>query len=141
MAFREIFGVARTSAALPAAGAYDTAPISIVTNTYKEVSFKIGYTRGGAAGALTYKIEFSDDNVNWYQQAEIQAPTITPGSDEVDVTQRTEIKYVATGANQENFMSPTLAVSGRWTRIVMRESGNVGAPGTALATVFMQGDS
>lgn len=144
MSFREITGVARTSATLPAGAVYDTSPISIPVNQYKTITFHISYTRGAAGGAVTYKVEWSNDisvtSPQWFQMTEVQAPAIAAGSDVVDVTQRAEIRYQATGATVERFTSPTLAVSGKFVRIVMRESGVAGNPGTAAATFYMQGE-
>lgn len=141
MAFREIFGIAKESAVLPAAGVYDPSPLGIACNQYKEASFKVSYTRGGAGGAVTYKIEFSDDGLKWFQVCEVQKPNVVTGTDVVDLTQRAEIKYGSTGATIERFMTPTFAVSGQFIRIVMKESGAVGTPGTAAAKYFFQGDS
>lgn len=140
MATHVYTGTARASAALPAAGAYDSSPTSIATNNFNEFTPLFKYTRGGAAGAVTYKVEISNDNSNWYQIGELKSGTTTAGSDTVDLQQRAEISYTATSASAESFTGPTFTVAADWFRIVCKESGNAGAPGTLAVTFTARGD-
>lgn len=133
-------GTARASAVLQAAGAYDTSPIPLPDNTFTELTFFIAYTRGGAGGAISYKVEFSNDGFTWYQTAQFSPPAIAAGADSVFLTQRNELKYQATGATQERFTSPTFTVVGQFARISAKESGAVGTPGTALIEYHIRGD-
>lgn len=141
--FQTYENFARASAILPAAGAYDSSPTSIATNGFKQISFQIAYTRGAAGGAVTYKIEYSNTGfpTDFYQICEFQPPAIVAGSDVVIPAQRSEIKYQATGATIEKFMSPTFTVAGQFVRIVMKESGAVGTPGTAAVRYYLRGDA
>ncbi len=140
MAAFENTGTARASAALPAAGAYDSSPTPIAGDTYKKVCFFISYTRGGAGGAVTYKVELSNDAITWYQFSELQSTATVTGSDTVDLQQRAEVKYTSTGASAERFVTPTFLISSKYFRIVMKESGAVGTPGTASAEYQEKGD-
>lgn len=132
-------GIAR-SGNLPAAGAYDTNPKTLECNTFKEISFLIRYTRGGGGGAITYKVEFSNDQVNWYQTAQFQAPAVVAGSDSIFLSQRNEIKYQATSANTEDFMTPTYTVPSQFVRISAKESGTPLTPGSANIEFQFRGD-
>lgn len=125
------FGTARAAAILPAAGAYDLSPTAIATENFNEASFMISYTRGGANGAITYKVELSEDGTDWFQTADVRPGAYTAGNDLVDPTQRVEFLYTATGNANEKVMSPTFIVAAKFFRVVAKESGNVGAPGTA----------
>lgn len=140
MATANYITTARASAALPAAGAYDASPVTIPDNQGAEVTFYFDYTRGGAAGAFQYKIENSIDGVNWYQQASVQELPIVAGTDLVAVSQRASISYTATGASKESFSSETLTVASTYIRILAKETGNVGSPGTLAITVFVRID-
>lgn len=140
MATHVYTGTARASAALPAAGAYDLAPESLATNNYNEFTPMFSYTRGGAAGSVTYKVEISNDKTNWYQISEMKSGTLAAGSDTVDLLQRAEITYTATSASAENFTGPTFTVAANWFRIVCKESGNAGAPGTVSVIFYTRGD-
>lgn len=132
-------GIARVSSVLPAAGAYDSEPISVPLQNMSEVTFMCEYTRGGASGAVTFKLQFSNDKSNWYDVAELQSATLSAGVDVADLIQRANISYTATGATAELFMTPTFTTAGQWFRIVAKESGNVGAPGTLLVEYFLRG--
>ena len=133
-------GTARASAVLPAAGAYDTSPTAICMNTTREVAFLISYTRGGVAGAVTYKIEMTNDGTNWYQCADVMEAAVVAGSDSLNLQQRSAFSYTATGGSAEKFMSQSYVVSATFVRIVFKESGNVGAPGTVFCEYHLKGD-
>lgn len=140
MAFRDDPKVARVSAALAAAGAFDTTPIELAVNVQDDITFHFGYTRGGAAGGFKYKVEFSIDKIKWAQVAFVEAVAIVAGADQVNKTQRTSLNYVATGATKERFTSPTFkCAAGRFCRISAAETGNVGAPGTLEIDAFIVG--
>lgn len=131
--------IVRASGVLPAAGAYDSSPASIAVENAQELVFLIAYTRGAAGGAVTAKVEFSDDNVTWFQSGHLNAPVFAAGSDSVFGLQRAEVKYQATGAAQELFLTPSFTVAARWCRISLKESGAVGTPGTASVRVQLRG--
>ncbi len=132
--------VAPSSAILLGSGAYDDNPIIISCVIGKEIAFGISYTRGGASGAVSYKVEFSNNQYNWFQSSAVSEGTTSLGSDTVSLTQRNEIKYQATGVSLERVMSPNFIVSGKFVRISAKESGAVGTPGTCAIEYFLIGD-
>lgn len=140
MALARYTGTARASAALPAAGAYDSSPTQISCDTFNELTFLVRYTRGGAGGAVTYKVEFSNDASIWYQNSDTEIGDVTAGSDTINLTQRAESSYQATSASAENFTTQTFTVLGNFCRIVMKESGAVGTPGTASCEFYLRRD-
>lgn len=127
--------IARASAVLPAAGAYDTTPVVMDASEFEVVSFYCKYTRGAAGGRVRLKIEVSPESSgsNWYQVSTIAIGTVTPGADSVSAIQREAVEYGATGAGAEAFVYGPVGL-GRTihrVRIAAAESGVVGTPGTA----------
>jgi hypothetical protein len=140
------FQVARTSVALAGAGAYDASPLAMICAGFDSAVLYFSYTRGGAAGAFKFKIEVSphasDSSTydNWFQATIYDGGTVTAGADTTSTTQREEVSYTATSANEEKFAYGQVQLGGgiQRMRVVCAESGNVGAPGTlqALATFW-----
>jgi len=134
-------GKARNSVILPTSYT-SSQSISIKCDEYGFVVFNIGYTRGGAGGAVSYKIEFSnnpDDSTSWAQGSFISSQSLAQGTDLKNWVQRVEQEYVATGDGLERFMTDSYIVSGEYVRLVLRESGNLGSPGIADADFFLNG--
>lgn len=131
------FATLRASAALPAAGALATGT-SFPIDQGTEITLYLTYTRGGAAGAFQYVIEFSIDGSTWYQQAAVQEQAIAAGTDVSALSQRAYVSYTATSASAESFCSDTFTVPANWMRINVRETGNVGAPGTLSINGFLR---
>lgn len=132
-------GTARAEAVLPAAGAYDASPTSISCEGFEDIAFQIAYGRGAVNGAVTFKVEFSNNDTNWFQTAKLE--TVTPfaaGADSVENTQKVEFKYTSTGV-VDFFMTPTFHIGGKWCRISLKESGVAGTPGTAAVLFYQRG--
>ena len=133
---------ARAAAILTAAGAFDAAPTALYCPDMDFVTLYITYTRGGAAGALTFKIEVSPRTVdsgilqNWYQAAILAGGAVVAGGDTTSLTQREETEYTPLTANAEMYVYGPVELRSTVERIrvVCAESGNVGAPGTAQIT-------
>jgi len=140
------FQVARASAALPAAGAYDPAPLEMMCAGFNSAVLYFSYVRGGAAGAFKFKIEVSphaSDSLiypSWFQATLYEDGGVTTGADTTSETQREEVLYTATSANEEKFAYGNIQLGGgiQRIRVSCAESGNVGAPGSlqALATFW-----
>ncbi len=126
--------VARVSAVLPAAGAWDVAPIEMPCAGFDRVLFYFTYTRGGAGGDMRFRIEQAPDSAGavWYQASDIGISVVASGADNVDNVQRAIIEYGSTGPGAELYMYGPfeLQEAVERIRIVCCESGNVGAPGT-----------
>jgi len=139
--------VAKISAALPGAGAWDT-PLELFCSSAESESLFFTYTRGGAAGAFDFQIFVSPYSVaanvpagaqEWLAMSLYNAAAIVVGADAQSREQREYITYQATGAAVEAFVYGTLTLGGTYERIRVRarESGNVGAPGTLAITLTL----
>lgn len=130
--------VARASAALPAAGAYDAAPTELYCPGFENVLLSFEYTRGGAAGAFGFKVETSPVSSGdvWHQVTLCSSPAVVPGADAASAFQRESTIYTATGAAIEKFVFGPVKLGGAVERIRVscHETGNVGAPGTVKVT-------
>jgi hypothetical protein len=129
----------RPSSVLPAAGAYDPSPTIIPCEGQTELVFMLTYLRAAVGGSVSFKVEFSDDKVTWFQTSHLGAPTFTAAVDSVFGLQRAEVKYTSTSASQENFMSPSFTVAARWARISCKESGVIGSAGTVSVRLQQRG--
>lgn len=129
---------ARLDSVLPAAGAYDATPIIIPCESFEDIAFLIGYGRGAVGGAVTFKLEFSHNQLVWFQTCDVRSGALVVGVDIVDPLQSVEFSYGST-AVADFFMSPTFNIAGKFCRISMKESGVVGTPGQAVALYYMRG--
>lgn len=127
----------RASAVLPAAGAWDVAPVELACAGYDHLTIYGSYTRGGAAGAVDIQAEASPYAANlggvqsWFDQSLMSAGVLAAGADVRSREQREYVTYQATGAAIENFVVAVVRVAGvERIRIRARESGNIAAPGT-----------
>lgn len=132
---------ARASAALPAAGAWDAAPLELACPGFNSVLLTFTYTRGGAAGAFDFQILPSPYSVaanvsigaqEWGAESIYAAGAVVAGGDTTSLVQRDLQSYTATAAAVESFTYGPVKLNGTVERIRIpaRESGNVGAPGT-----------
>lgn len=139
--FCEQLQVARASAALPAAGAWDAAPTAMACAGFDFVTLNFTYTRGGAAGAFDWQLETSPYSLTagvaagaqeWQDPAIYASGAVAAGADTTSLVQRELESYTATGAAVETFAVGPIDLRSTFerARVVARESGNVGAPGT-----------
>lgn len=129
---------ARASAALPAAGAYDTAPTELFCPNFKSVMLSVAYTRGGAAGAFDFIVETSpaSSGAVWHRATLYAGAAVVAGSDSQSNIQREAVEYQATGAAIERIAFGPILLNGTVERIRVsaRETGNIAAPGTLAIT-------
>jgi len=131
----------RASAVLPGAGAFDASPLEVPCQDFKFVTLYITYTRGGAGGAVTLRIEVSPDTSGntWYRSGLYEPAAVASGSDATSELQREFIKYGSTAAGAEYVVFGPLVLQGgiQRMRIACAESGAVGTPGTcAIRALF-----
>jgi len=133
---------ARASAVLEAAGAWDTAPTELFCYDFASATLSITYTRGAAGGAMDFYVEtspYTADQVgveNWFQIDLYEGGPLVAGADTGSALQQEYLTYASGGAAAENFTySFNLGANAQRVRIVCRESGVVGNPGTVH--VFM----
>lgn len=139
MAFQKQTGTARSSAALAAAGAFDTSPTALDMSNMGQIQFFLSYTRGAAGGSFDYKIELSPDGTNWYQQSAADADNVTTAADTTVETQRKLWLYKNTSASAEKFASPIFSICSPWVRINVAEVGDTANPGTVAIQYFARG--
>ena len=138
---------ARASAILLPASAWDVAPTAMPCPYFDNLTLYFTYTRGGAAGAFDFQIEYSPYSVvgnvpagaeEWITMGLYASGAVAAGADTTSALQRELITYTATAAAAEDFPYP-VALSGTVERVRVRarESGNAGAPGTVqIEAVF-----
>lgn len=136
--------IARASAALAAAGAYDTTPTAMFCPGFKRVTLFGEYTRGGAGGAVNLKIEGSPVGTGdvWHNLTQYSAGTLAVNADTTSGVQREILKYGSTGAAIEKF-AVTVELNGAVERLRVNcaEIGAVGTPGTVKVTAkFTMGE-
>lgn len=136
--------VFRASAALPAAGAWDTDPLpEIDVAGYDWLELFMTYTQGeqGGGGSFAFRIEvsyaFSDASPEtpanaWFRQSLYAPGAMVAGTDVRSNIQREDVLYTAVGDVGESFVyGPVRIVGGvNRMRIPCAEVGLVGTPGT-----------
>jgi len=128
--------VARASAALPAAGAYDTAgtatAVSVLDRDF--VSIWCTYTRGAADGRAKVKVIASADDGTTYATVLVTDGT-TPSAAMPSYSDERNLP-VSTGATAEEWMLPPLDVSCfTHIKVLGAESGVTGTPGALVITL------
>lgn len=140
---------ARASAALPAAGAWDAAPVELFSTGAESVTLHMTYTRGGAGGAVDFQMQVSPYSLltlapasaaEWQHMTQYTAGVLAAGVDTQSREQREYITYQAVGATTEAFVYGPVDLAERIERIrvTARESGNAGAPGTFAVTAMFR---
>lgn len=133
--------IARASAALAGAGAWDATPTELACPGFDEVNLAFTYTRGGAGGAFDFQIETSPYSIagnvpagasEWVTEAIYATGAVAAGADTTSLVQRELQSYTSTGAGAEDFSYGPLKLGATVERIRIRarESGAAGTPGT-----------
>jgi hypothetical protein len=129
--------VARVSAVLLGAGAFDAAPVEMFCSNFHSVMLFIEYTRAGAGGKVKLKIEGSQvgSGSEWFQVSLYNPGAPVANSDSTSVFQREFEEYGSTAAGIEKVALP-ISLYGAFERlrIAAAESGAVGTPGTCKVT-------
>lgn len=131
--------VVRASAALPAAGAWDAAPVEINCGGFERIVLFVTYTRGGAGGAMDLQARYSPYAAvaagveNWFPQSVLDVGAVAAGADTQSRVQGEYLTFQATGAGVETFVLGPLPLKAvERAQVRCRESGNAGAPGTVM---------
>jgi hypothetical protein len=131
----------RASAALPAAGAWDTAPTESPVANADNMTLSFTYTRGAAGGAFDWQLEVSIYAVTanvpagaseWVTESLYAAGAVAAGADTTSLVQRELQSYTSQGAVAEDFVFGPIVLDRTVERVRVRakESGVVGTPGT-----------
>jgi hypothetical protein len=146
-AYLPTVAVARVWAVLPAAGAYDAAPLVIPCAGFDWAMFYISYERGAAGGAVSMRIDVSPRSIdvalrNWFRASLYAAAVLAAGADAASGVQREGLTYGSTAAGTESFAYGPVQLAGvvERLRVACAESGVVGSPGNAeIVCVFGTG--
>ena len=126
--------VARVSAVLLGAGAFDVAPLELACPGFDFVTLFITYTRAGAGGSVRLRPEFSPVSAGavWHSKALYGAAVIAAGVDAASLEQRETLLYTSTGAGAETSVLGPLDLGGtvERLRIACAEIGAAATPGT-----------
>ena len=134
----------RASAALPAAGAWDTDPLpEIAVAGYDWLELYITYTQGeqGGGGSFDFRVEVSYSATDvlavtpanaWFQQSLYAPGTMVAGTDVRSLIQREHVLYTAVADVGEGFVYGPIRIVGGVNRMrtPCREVGLAGTPGT-----------
>lgn len=131
----------RASAALPAAGAWDTTPTETPVAGAENITLSFTYTRGAAGGAFDWQMEVSIYAVvgnvpagasEWVTESIYAGGAVVAGADTTSTVQRELQSYTSQGAAAEDFSFGPIALDKTVERVRVRarESGVAGTPGT-----------
>ena len=126
--------VLRVAAALPAAGAFDVAPLEIYCMGFDRVTLYVSYTRAGAGGSVVLRPEFSPVGAGavWHRQALYAAAALVAGADAASLVQCETLRYTSTAAGAETFALGPIVLDQTITRlrVACAELGAIATPGT-----------
>jgi len=136
---------ARASAALPDAGAWDTATEFFVSGA-NTMRVHFTYTRGAAGGAFDWQIESSIYSLaanvpagagEWADPSVEAVGAVVAGADTQSLVQDGYDTFTSSGAAAETFTYGPVQLNGtvERCRIPCRESGDVQTPGTLAVVV------
>lgn len=138
--------VARVSAALPAAGAWDATPVENVSAYAHRALVLVTYTRGAVGGAVDIALQVSPYSVaalvpagaqEWIEASVLSVGGVVAGADTRSREQMEYITFQPVGAAAETIQLGPIELGGTVERIRIpaRESGVVGTPGTCQITI------
>jgi hypothetical protein len=124
----------RVDAALPAAGAWDAAPLERQTAAFDTLTLLCKYDApaNSDGGAFDLLIEISMDGVAWYQTTIFAGGAVAGALDVMSRFQREFLRYAATGLTAEMMAYGPIEIAGvaDYIRVFARESGDIVHPGT-----------
>lgn len=138
--------IARASAALPAAGAWDASPTECVSAYAHRALILVTYTRGAVNGAVDVALQVSPYSgatlvpagaQEWIEASVLSVGGVVAGADTRSREQMEYITFQAVGAAAETVQLGPIEIGGTVERIRIpaRESGVVGTPGTCQITI------
>ena len=126
--------VARVSAVLLGAGAFDVAPLELACPGFDFCTLFITYTRAGAGGSVRMLPEFSPVSAGavWHRKSLYGPAVVAAGADSASLEQRESILYTSTGAGAELSVFGPISLDGtvERLRVAAAEVGAVATPGT-----------
>ncbi len=124
----------RIDAALPAAGAWDAAPVALQTATFDTLVLLLKYDApaNSTGGGFDIYIEVSMDALVWYQTSIFAGGAVPGGADVMSRFQREFLRYGAPDLLAEYIALGPIEIAGMadYIRVYARESGDTVHPGT-----------
>ena len=138
--------VARVSAALAAAGAWDTTPLVLLCDYANVLAVDLVYTRGAANGAVDIQVQASIYSIaalvpaggqEWEDISIKAAGAVVPGADTQSHVQADYYTFTSLAAAIDSINIGPFILGGLYerVRIYARESGVVGTPGICQLTI------
>ena len=142
--------IARVSAALAGAGAWDAAPVEFFVSGADSLAVQLTYTQGAAGGACDIQLQLSPYSVaalvpaggaEWIDQTLYATGVVVGGAETQSLMQAEYVTFDPVGAAAEGVTFAPVALDGLFERcrVPARESGVVGTPGIAAITVNLSG--
>jgi len=140
--------IARVSAALAAAGAWDATPLELYTVGAVRAMLQITYTEGAGAGAFALQLQSSIYSITanapagageWADASAYAVGAVVGGADVTSLIQGNVIQFTPVGAGAETFTFGPIELDGlvQRLRIPAHEVGVVGTPGTLQLTILL----
>jgi len=120
----------RASAALDAAGAFDTPTHIPMSSHAKSVTLWCEYTRGASGGCCALRPEISPDGVTWYRPTLAQSSTAAAPFGTAPLLAQEYTGPVPSSASALRFSVPFDVAGARFFRVAAAESGVTATPGT-----------
>lgn len=129
----------RATAALPAAGAYDSSPTVIDTGNYSTLELRVTYTRGGVGGSCKFMVQIGSDSAQgtFFTRTVDDGTINATGSKSFSNIYQSEKLYTPTGAGAESYTYIIDVSDVRYVKIPFAEAGAVGTPGTVTADCIL----
>ena len=138
--------VARVSAALAAAGAWDATPLELLCDYANSLAVEIVYTRGAAGGAVDIQVQASlysvaalvpTGGLEWEDISIKAAGMVVPGFDTQSHVQADYYTFTSLAAAIDSINVGPIILGGLYERIRIyaREAGILGTPGTCQLTI------
>jgi hypothetical protein len=132
----------RLRAALPAAGAWDAAPLELAVAGFRYVTLFVSYIEGAAGGQVNFQPQYSPYDADasapagslaWVDASIYAAGAVVAGANTTSNMQGEDITFDPVGAAQEGIPYGPMELQGtiQRMRIPAREVGVVGTPGIA----------
>ncbi len=122
--------VVRASAALAAAGAFDT-PTPIPLPSYaKSITLWCTYTRGASGGSCALRPEISPDGATWYRPTLAQSSKAAAPFGTVPLLAQEYTGPVPADGSALRFAVPLDVAGARFLRVASAEAGVTATPGT-----------
>lgn len=142
----------RAAAALPAAGAWDTAPLEIITISADWITFYFTYTRHAQAivGVFDFKIEYSPYSSDqagvedWFDGSAFAIGAVVSGADTQSEIQAEYVTYASNGAAAEMVIFGPMRLERTIERLRLfareSENGDTDNPGTLHVVAVWNGE-